>query len=119
MASTEHSLNSSIERSRPDLKVYESLYKQIHANPEISHQEAETAALISHHLTKLSSDFDVRGDIGGNGLIAVLKNGTGKTVMLRADMDALPVAERTGLNYASRKSQINAAGKEVSVMHGM
>lgn len=118
MVAAQSSLRSTIDRCRPDLKTYESLYKQIHANPELSHQEIETAALISQHLTKLSSGFEIRNGIGGSGLIAILKNGPGKTVMLRADMDALPVAEKTGLEYASQKKQVNSSGKEVSVMHG-
>jgi metal-dependent amidase/aminoacylase/carboxypeptidase family protein len=100
---------------RPNLLPYESLYKHLHANGELSTQEAETSALIVSELRKLSSEFhlsdlsdddahlDIRTNIGGYGLIAILKNGPGPTVMLRADMDALPVVEKTGLEYRSEK----------------
>lgn len=112
------SLTALVKEAQPDLTPYEALYKTIHLNPELSHQESETAALIVQHLQTLSNDFEIRTKIGGHGLIALLKNGPGKTVMLRADMDALPVAERTNLDYASHKNQIGADGKETPVMHG-
>ena len=112
------SLKDIIKDIKPDPTVYESLYKTIHLNPELSHQESETAALIVDHIESISRDIEVRTKIGGHGLIAVLRNGDGKTVMLRADMDALPVAERTGLEYASHKKQLGADGKETPVMHG-
>lgn len=112
------SVKSIVQHARPGLQVYESLYKTIHANPELSHQESETAALVVKHLKSLGGDFDIRTGIGGHGLIAILRNGDGKTVMLRADMDALPVAERTNLEYASHRKQIDDDGKETAVMHG-
>lgn len=95
------------------------MYKTIHANPELSHQEAETAALVVDHLRKLSQDFEIRCNIGGHGLIAILKNGPGEVVLLRADMDALPVAERTGLEYASKKKAVDIRGDLKDVGHGM
>lgn len=111
-------LTALVKKTQPDLKRYEALYKTLHLNPELSHQESETAAAVVQHLQSLSQDFDIRTKIGGHGLIALLKNGPGKTVLLRADMDALPVAEKTGLEYASIKKMISADGKETPVMHG-
>lgn len=113
-----HSLKDIVKNAQPNLQVYESLYKTIHSNPELSHQESETAALIVDHLNSLKGDLEIRTNIGGHGLIAVLRNGAGKTVLLRADMDALPVAERTNLDYSSHKRQLGTDGKETSVMHG-
>lgn len=112
------SLKSLIDKLRPNLQDYESLYKTIHANPELSHQESETAALIQRHLAHLSNEFDIRTNIGGHGLISILRNGPGKTLLLRADIDALPVKERTGLEYASQRKQVDSHGKETDVMHG-
>lgn len=112
------SKNIVIEGARPDLMIYESLYKKIHANPELSHQESQTASLIVQHLRELSTHLDIRTGIGGHGLIAILRNGAGPTVLLRADMDALPVAERTNLEYASFRKQLRSDGKETPVMHG-
>jgi metal-dependent amidase/aminoacylase/carboxypeptidase family protein len=112
------SLKEIVKNAQPKLHVYESLYKTIHSNPELSHQESDTAAVIVDHLNSLKGEFEIRTKIGGHGLIAVLRNGVGKTVLLRADMDALPVAERTNLDYSSRKRQLGADGKETPVMHG-
>ncbi|KAF2163093.1 hypothetical protein M409DRAFT_26539 [Zasmidium cellare ATCC 36951] len=107
-----------VNKHRPDLSPYEELYKYFHANPELSNQEKETAAHIVKHLKeKVSSDFDVRPNIGGHGIAALLFNGEGPTVLLRADFDALPVQERTGLAYASTKRMRDADGIEKPVMH--
>ena len=92
---------SSLLTSLPDLSPYENLYKHFHSHPELSLQEYETAATVAKHLQKLEV-YDVSTKIGGTGLVGVLKNGPGKTVLLRADMDALPVEEKTGLEYASK-----------------
>lgn len=81
------SLSSVLERHRPDLAPYEDLYRHLHSNPELSTQEKETAQLIAERLAKLSTDLDIRTNIGGHGLVAILKNGSGKTVLLRADID--------------------------------
>jgi metal-dependent amidase/aminoacylase/carboxypeptidase family protein len=80
-----------ITSHRPDLKSYEDLYKHFHANPELSTQEKDTAAKITEHLKSLSTDLEIKTGIGGHGQIAILKNGEGTTVLLRADIDALPV----------------------------
>ena len=106
-----------IEKHRPNLSGYEELYKYFHANPELSNQEHETAASIAKHLKeKISTDWDVRTGIGGTGIAALLFNGQGPTILLRADFDALPVQERTGLEYASKKRMVDADGIEKPVM---
>lgn len=91
------------------------LYKHLHANPEVSFQEVETAARMAAELKK--AGFTVTTGVGKTGVVAVLKNGDGPVVMLRADMDALPVTEETGLPYASRKTiQVPGVGAS-GVMH--
>lgn len=107
-----------LEKHRPDLQPYKSLYKHFHANGELSTQESSTAKQIAEHLRQLSPDFDIRTGIGGHGLIAILKNGPGKTVLFRADTDALPVREKTGLDYASKKEMQDTDGLVKPVMHG-
>jgi amidohydrolase len=107
-----------VQKHRPDLSGYEALYKHFHSNPELSNQEKETAATVAAHLkNKISADFDIRTGIGGTGIAALLFNGSGPTVLLRADFDALPVEEKTGLPYASKKRMLDADGVEKPVMH--
>ena len=96
----------------PDL---ETLYTDIHSHPELSMQETRTAAIAAEHLRK--AGFDVTTGVGETGVVGVLRNGDGPTVMLRADMDALPVAEATGLPYASKVTAKDKDGHEVPVMH--
>ncbi|KAL9062528.1 MAG: hypothetical protein Q9157_008843, partial [Trypethelium eluteriae] len=104
-------LTQIVTSHRPDLTPYETLYKHYHAHPELSNQESETAATIASHLATLSPDFAIHAHIGGYGLAAVLSNGSsGPMVLLRADMDALPVKEATGLSYASRRRMRDAEG---------
>ena len=91
------------------------LYKELHANPELSYQEFETSEKLALILENIG--YEVTRNIGGNGVVALLQNGEGKTVMLRADMDGLPVEEKTGASYASTKKSVNAEGKEVFTMH--
>ncbi|OAA73960.1 hippurate hydrolase [Cordyceps fumosorosea ARSEF 2679] len=112
-------LSQIVAQHRPDLGPLQELYKYLHQNPELSNQESETAALIAEKLrTTGPEDLVVKTDIGGHGLAAVLPNGDGPTVLLRADIDALPVEERTGLPYASTKRMVHAAtGLEKPVMH--
>ncbi|MFB9295456.1 amidohydrolase [Persicitalea jodogahamensis] len=93
----------------------DALYKHLHQNPELSLQEEKSAARMASELKKLG--FQVKEKIGGHGVVGVLKNGPGPTVLIRADMDALPLEEKTGLPYASKARGINAAGNEVNVMH--
>jgi metal-dependent amidase/aminoacylase/carboxypeptidase family protein len=77
----------------------------------------ETASVITNNLGEISSDFQITERIGGTGLIAILQNGPGRTVMLRADMDALPVAKLTGLDYACQKQTKDTDGEACPVMH--
>ena len=91
------------------------LYKYLHANPELSLMETKTAALLAGKLDKLG--FEVTENVGGTGVVAVMKNGDGPTVMIRADMDALPVKEQTGVDYASTVITKNRDGIEKPAMH--
>lgn len=96
----------------PDL---EALYVDLHANPELSRHEEKTSAKIAERLRRLG--YEVTDHVGGFGVVAVLKNGKGPTLLVRADMDALPVEEKTGLPYASRVTTRDDAGNDVHVMH--
>jgi len=91
------------------------LYRDIHAHPELSMQETRTAGLAEQRLRAMG--FDVTSGVGGTGVVGILRNGDGPTVMLRADMDALPMAEDTGLPYASTATTRDADGNEVPVAH--
>ncbi|HZH14467.1 MAG TPA: amidohydrolase [Archangium sp.] len=93
----------------------DTLYRDLHQNPELSHQEEKTAAKLAERLRKLG--FEVTQKVGGHGVVAVLRNGKGPTVLLRTDMDALPVEEKTGLPYASKAMARDDTGQSVSVMH--
>jgi amidohydrolase len=93
----------------------EDLYRDVHQHPELSHQEARTAGLVAGRLR--GAGFEVHEKVGGTGVVGVLRNGDGATVLLRADMDALPVREATGLPYASEVTGTDADGNEVPVMH--
>ncbi|MFH5822931.1 hypothetical protein [Georgenia sp. AZ-5] len=77
----------------------EGLYRDLHAHPELGHQETRTAGVVAAELRQLG--FVVHENVGGTGVVGVLVNGDGPVVLMRADMDALPVAEATGLPYAS------------------
>ena len=106
------SLNEEISKDYPYL---DKLYKHLHQNPEISFQEKQTAKKIAGELKGLG--FDVTTDFGGHGVVGVLKNGDGPTVMVRTDLDALPIQEQTGLSYASKKTQKDRDGKITHTMH--
>ncbi|MCE0762469.1 amidohydrolase [Pseudonocardia kujensis] len=93
----------------------EEFYKNLHAHPELSHQERRTAERVSKRLRQ--AGYEVHGDLGGTGVVGVLVNGPGPTVLVRADMDALPVREDTGLPYASTVMTTDAAGDQVPVAH--
>jgi amidohydrolase len=93
----------------------EKLYKQLHANPELSYQEEQTAARMAGELKK--AGFDVTTKVGGHGVVGVFKNGPGPTIMVRCDMDGLPITEATGLAYASKVRTRDKDGNEVGVMH--
>lgn len=99
----------------PLLPELATIYTDIHAHPELSTQETRTAAIAANHLH--AAGFDVSTGVGGTGVVGLLRNGDGPTVMLRADMDALPVAEATGLPYASTVTATDGDGHTVPVMH--
>jgi amidohydrolase len=92
----------------------ETLYKDLHAHPEIAFQEVKTAARLAEEMRKLG--FEVTEKIGRTGVVAIYKNGAGPTVLVRTDMDALPMEEKTGLPYAS-KVKAESNGRETFVAH--
>ncbi|MEZ5938558.1 MAG: amidohydrolase [Hyphomonadaceae bacterium] len=116
-------------------KSLREIYEHLHANPELSFQEKNSAAILAAEMRRLGFEVTtgigdewvknlarerfgkVEDGVGGYGLVAVMKNGAGPTVLIRTDMDALPVTERTGLPYASKKTDIAWSGEEGGVMH--
>src|SRR2546421_11796875 len=96
----------------PDL---DRLYLDLHQNPELSWHEEKTAAKMAAQLRALG--YEVTTGVGKTGVVGVLRNGKGPTVLLRTELDALPVEEKTGLPYASTATAVNAAGQTVPVMH--
>ncbi|OBT38466.1 hypothetical protein VE00_11174 [Pseudogymnoascus sp. WSF 3629] len=104
-----------LDKHRPELKPYEEVYQHLHSHPELSGQEEETAAIAAKHLQGLG--FDVHTHIGGYGVAGIFQNGEGPTVLLRADMDALPLKEKTKLSYASKRTVKNKEGVVVPVTH--
>src|SRR5580693_6760825 len=103
---------ASLATLRPELVA---VYKDIHAHPELSMHETRTAQIAADHLT--ANGFEVTTGVGKTGVVGILRNGDGPTVMLRADMDALPIKEATGLPYASTVTATGADGKTVPVAH--
>jgi hippurate hydrolase len=101
-----------VEAVYPDAHA---LYLELHQNPELSVHEVQTAAKLAARLRALG--YDVTEHVGGTGIVAILSNGAGPTVMLRTELDALPVEEKTGLAYASKVHAKDDAGREVPVMH--
>ncbi|HEV2865655.1 MAG TPA: amidohydrolase [Allosphingosinicella sp.] len=100
---------------RGDMRDLMALYRDLHQHPELSMQETRSAGLLAAEARRLG--FDVTTGVGGTGVVAVLRNGPGPTVLLRADMDALPVEEQTGLPFASRARGTSLAGVESGIMH--
>src|SRR5260370_27822188 len=96
----------------PELEV---IYKDIHSHPELSMHETRTAQIAANHLK--ANGFEVTTGVGKTGVVGILHNGDGPTVMLRADMDALPIKEATGLPYASTVTATGHDGKTVPVAH--
>lgn len=101
-----------IDKERPSLIQ---LYEHLHANPELSFQEENTSARMAQEIRALG--FEVTEKVGGFGVVAVLKNGPGKTVLVRTDLDGLPVREIGSVPYVSKATTKDDAGNEVSVMH--
>src|SRR3954447_18475163 len=100
---------------RADMPQLMTLYRDLHANPELSMQEVRTPAKLAPEMRKLG--FDVTEHVGKTGVVAVMKNGGGPTLLIRADMDALPVEEKTGLPFASKAMGKLPDGTETPVMH--
>src|SRR6202047_1394394 len=113
-------LDAKVDQELPGLV---STYKAVHAAPELSHHEDKTAALLAGQLR--SFGYEVTEHVGkypnpawqGHGIVAVMKNGASSTVLVRAEMDALPAEEQAGLRYASHVYTKNDAGVDVGVMH--
>jgi len=108
---TKQAIDAQLASSYPDL---DSLYKDLHAHPELGFQETRTAATLAREMRRLG--FEVTEGIGKTGLVAIYRNGNGPTVMVRTELDALPMAEKTGLPYAS-KAMTDWNGKPTPVAH--
>jgi len=105
-------LSDAVQADMPSLMGW---YRDLHANPELSFQEVKTAAKLAAEAKKLG--FTVTTGVGKTGVVAVLKNGPGPTLLLRTDMDGLPVPEQTGLPFASKVKSLTREGLETPVMH--
>src|SRR5246127_4879176 len=101
-----------VETVYPDAHA---LYLDLHEHPELSNHETQTAEKLAARLR--TAGYDVTEHVGGTGVVAILKNGSGPTIMLRTELDALPVEEKTGLPYASKVHMKDDAGRDVPVMH--
>ena len=97
------------------LNELEGIYKDLHAHPELSMQEHRTAGLAADWLKQ--HGYEVTEGVGGTGVVGLLRNGDGPTVLLRADMDALPIEESTGLDYASKATGTDRFGQDTSIAH--
>lgn len=110
------SLNEKILKlATEETDQYRNIYIGLHKNPELSLMEINTSSKMAAELKRLG--FEVTTGMGGNGVVGILRNGEGKVIMLRTDMDALPVKENTGLPYASDVVMKDMSGKENPVMH--
>ena len=98
-----------------DIPYLKELYIDIHKNPEISLMEKETSKKLANELRKVG--FEVEENFGGYGVVGILENGDGPTILYRTDMDALPMEEKTGLPYASKVITKNFDGNDVGTMH--
>lgn len=105
-------VHDATQRAMPDLLT---IYRDLHAHPELSLQEVKSAARLAAEAR--AAGFSVTEKVGGTGVVAVLENGPGPVVLIRADMDGLPVVEETGLPFASKARATTADGVETGVMH--
>lgn len=105
-------LRDAIAKDMPSLME---VYRDLHQNPELSFEEVRTSAKLAAEARKLG--FEVTEKVGKTGVVAVMKNGPGPVVMLRADMDGLPVIEQTGLPFASKAKGVSKSGTETGIMH--
>jgi amidohydrolase len=112
LAAAQSSTPADVQAVVPDAHA---LYLDLHQHPELSSHETQTAAELADRLRKLG--YEVTANVGGTGVVAILKNGPGPTVMLRTELDALPVEEHTGLPFASKVHAKDDAGHDVPVMH--
>ena len=112
MPAAAQTLGSDVEKQMPSLMA---IYKDLHANPELSFMEVRSAGILAAEARKLG--FKVTEKVGGTGVVAVMENGPGPVVMVRADMDGLPVTEQTGLAGASKIRVTTKEGVETGVMH--
>jgi amidohydrolase len=111
-----NALTQALASAEPGLIAkLEAMYKDLHQHPELSMQEVRTAKIVADAMQ--SFGYEVTRNVGVTGVVCVMKNGAGRTVMLRADMDALPMAETSGLPYASTATARDAEGDEVGVAH--
>src|SRR5215475_12223327 len=116
MSKTQVSSSDTVLRNLDDLLPdLEALYKDVHSHPELSMQETRTAGLAADRLR--AAGYEVTTGVGKTGVVGLLRNGEGPTVMLRADMDALPIQEITGLPYASNAIAADREGNTVPVSH--
>lgn len=109
------SISSIIEENRPRIGHFEEIYKDLHQHPELSSRESRTASIVAKHLRSLH--FKTYENVGGHGVVGVFPNGPGRTILLRADMDALPILEETNLPYASHERMTDTDGQDKPVMH--
>ena len=107
--------SAEISVSEAEFEYMEALYTHFHQNPELSLYEFETAARMAEEFA--AAGYEVTAEVGGTGVVGVLENGEGPTVMIRGDMDGLPVLELTGVDYASRVTTTDELGRRVPVMH--
>lgn len=115
MLSAPASADTLADEVRRDMASLMDIYRDLHANPELSMQETRSAAKLAAEAKKLG--FEVTTGVGKTGVVAVMRNGPGPVLMLRADMDGLPVIEQTGLPFASTRRATSVAGVESGVMH--
>ena len=108
-------LGAIVKHFRPELSPYATIYQDVHQHPELSCKESRTSSVVIKELTRLN--YIVHNDIGGHGVVGVLKNGKGPVVLLRSELDALPIKEATGLPYASTARMADQYGFENPVMH--
>jgi metal-dependent amidase/aminoacylase/carboxypeptidase family protein len=104
-----------VNKYRPNLEPLELVYKDLHRHPELPCQEQRTSQMAAKYLQDLG--FSIRKNVGGHGVIGVLKNGRGPTVLVRAEMNALPILEKTDLPYASTVRIVDTDWKEKPVSH--
>src|ERR1017187_1066347 len=106
------SLSAEVNSVYPQVQT---LYIDLHENPELSLHEVNTASKLAARVRELG--YEVTEHVGGTGVVGIMKNGPGPTVMLRTELDALPVEEQTGLSYASKVRTKDDSGRDVPVMH--